>query len=37
MNFLRVVREKEAPIDSPPLEASRYDAYADHNPHYECK
>ena len=37
MRFLRMVREKEAKINSTPLEASRYDAYADYNPHYECK
>jgi len=37
MNFLRGIREKEAQIDSTPLEASRYDACADYNPHYECK
>ena len=37
MNFLRVVREKEAQIDFTPFEASRYDAYADYNLHYECK
>ena len=29
--------EKDAKIDSTPLEASRYDKYADYNTHYGCK
>jgi len=35
--ILKLSAEKEAKIDSTPLEASRYDTYADYNPHYECK
>ncbi|AKB24620.1 hypothetical protein MSMTP_1151 [Methanosarcina sp. MTP4] len=35
--ILKLSSEKEAKIDSTPLEASRYDKYADYNPHYECK
>jgi len=35
--ILELSSEKEAKIDSTPLEASRYDKYADYNPHYKCK
>jgi hypothetical protein len=35
--ILKLSPEKEAKIDSTPLEASRYDTYAGYNPHYECK
>jgi len=35
--ILKLSLEKEAKIDSTPLEASRYDKHADYNPHYECK
>jgi hypothetical protein len=35
--ILKLAEIKEAKIDSTPLEASRYDKYADYNPHYECK
>lgn len=35
--ILKLSMEKEAKIDSTPLEASRYDKHADYNPHYECK
>ena len=35
--ILKLSSEKEAKIDSTPLEASRYDKHADYNPHYECK
>lgn len=35
--ILKLSAEKEAKIDSTPLEASRYDKHADYNPHYECK
>lgn len=33
----RLSGEKEGIIDSTPLEASRYDRYADFNTHYNCK
>ena len=32
--ILKLSSEKEAKIDSTPLEASRYDKYADYHPHY---
>jgi hypothetical protein len=35
--ILKLSSEKEAKIDSTPLEASRYDEYADYHPHYGCK
>ncbi|AKB36412.1 hypothetical protein MSSAC_1822 [Methanosarcina siciliae C2J] len=35
--ILKLSQEKEAKIDSTPLEASRYDKHDDYNPHYECK
>jgi hypothetical protein len=35
--ILELSSEKEAMIDSTPLEASRYDMYADYNVHYGCK
>ena len=35
--ILKLSSEKEAKIDSTPLEASRYDEYADYHPHYRCK
>ena len=35
--ILKLSKEKEARVDSPPLEASRHDKHADYNPHYECK
>ena len=35
--ILKLSPEKEAKIDSTPLEASRYNKHADYNPHYECK
>ena len=35
--ILELSSEKEAKIDSTPLEASRYDKYADYNKHYGCK
>src|SRR5664280_1506073 len=35
--ILKLSSEKEAKIDSTPLEASRYDMYADYNVHYGCK
>ena len=35
--ILKLAQIKEAKIDSTPLEASRYDKYADYNTHYECK
>jgi transposase, IS4 family len=35
--ILKLAQIKEAKIDSTPLEASRYDKYADYNSHYECK
>ena len=35
--ILKLSSEKEAKIDSTPLEASRYDKHADYNPHYGCK
>lgn len=35
--ILKLSMEKEAKIDSTPLEASRHDKHADYNPHYECK
>src|SRR5674476_1320343 len=35
--ILNLSSEKEAKIDSTPLEASRYDMYADYNVHYGCK
>lgn len=35
--ILKLTQIKEAKIDSTPLEASRYDKYADYNSHYECK
>jgi hypothetical protein len=35
--ILELSSEKEAKIDSTPLEASRYDMYADYNVHYGCK
>ena len=35
--ILQLSSEKEAKIDSTPLEASRYDEYADYHPHYGCK
>jgi hypothetical protein len=35
--ILKLDQIKEAKIDSTPLEASRYDKYADYNSHYECK
>jgi len=35
--ILNLAQIKEAKIDSTPLEASRYDKYADYNPHYQCK
>ena len=35
--ILKLAQIKEAKIDSTPLEASRYDKYADYNPHYKCK
>ena len=35
--ILNLSSEKEAKIDSTPLEASRYDENADYHPHYGCK
>lgn len=35
--IINLSKEKEAKIDSTPLEASRYDQYADYHPHYGCK
>ena len=35
--ILKLSSEKEAKIDSTPLEASRYDENADYHPHYGCK
>nr|WP_321497218.1 transposase [uncultured Methanolobus sp.] len=35
--ILKLSQIKEAKIDSTPLEASRYDKYADYNTHYKCK
>lgn len=35
--IFRPSQEKEAKIDSTPLEASRYDKHPYYNPHYECK
>ncbi len=35
--ILKSSKLKDAKIDSTPLEASRYDKYADYNPHYKCK
>jgi len=35
--ILKLAQIKEAKIDSTPLEASRYDKYADYNSHYGCK
>ena len=35
--IIKLSPEKEAKIDSTPLEASRYNKHADYNPHYECK
>lgn len=35
--ILKLSQEKDVKIDSTPLEASRYDKYADYNSHYECK
>ena len=35
--ILKLSSEKDAKIDSTPLEASRYDKYADYNKHYGCK
>ncbi len=35
--ILKLSVEKEAKIDSTPLEASRYDKHADYDPHYEYK
>ena len=34
---LKLSKEKEVKIDSIPLEASRYDKYADYDPHYEFR
>src|SRR5450756_1697232 len=34
--ILKLLSEKEAKIDSTPLEASRYDENADYHPHYGC-
>jgi hypothetical protein len=35
--IIKLVSSKDAKLDSTPLEASRYDAHSDFNPHYECK
>ena len=35
--ILKLSPEKEAKIDSIPVESSRYNKHADYNPHYECK
>jgi hypothetical protein len=35
--IIKLIDSKDAKLDSTPLEASRYDAYRDFNPHYECK
>jgi len=33
----RITKIRDVKTDSTPLEASRYDRYADYNPHYKCK
>ena len=35
--IIQLVDEKDAKLDSTPIEVSRYDKYCDHNPHYKCK
>ncbi len=35
--IIKLIASKDAKLDSTPLEASRYDAYSDFNPYYECK
>ncbi|KXS43630.1 MAG: transposase, IS4, partial [Methanohalophilus sp. T328-1] len=33
----RITKIRDVKTDSTSLEASRYDGYADYNPHYKCK
>ncbi len=35
--IIKLIDSKDGKLDSTPLEASRYDAYSDFNPHYGCK
>ncbi len=35
--IIKLVEAKDAKLDSTPLEASRYNKYANFNPHYQCK